>query len=79
MANSTASWSPANLIDPTGNSGDFLGHTVELTARWDPHENLGIEGGWTYFMKGNFARNAPNAPSNHDNVNYVYVQTELRF
>jgi hypothetical protein len=79
MANSTASWSPANLIDSSGNSGDFLGHTVELTARWDPHENLGIEGGWTYFIKGTFARNAPHAPSNHDNVNYVYVQTELRF
>lgn len=79
MANSTAIWSPANLIDPTGKSGDFMGHTVELSARWDAHENIAIEGGWTYLIKGNFARNAPGAPANHDNVNYVYVQTELRF
>ena len=79
MANGTAPWKSANLVDPTGKSGDFLGHTVELSARWDAHENVAIEGGWTYFMKGNFARNAPGAPTNHDNVNYAYVQTELRF
>jgi len=59
MANGTAPWKSANLVDPTGKSGDFLGHTVELSARWDAHENVAIEGGWTYFMKGNFARNAP--------------------
>jgi hypothetical protein len=79
MANSKAAWQPANLIDPTGKTGDFLGHTVELSARWDPHENVAIEGGWTYLIKGSFARNAPGAPANHDNVNYVFVQTEFRF
>lgn len=79
MADSKALWGPANLIDPTGRSGDFMGHTVEVSARWDPHENIAFEAGWNYFIKGGFARNAPGAPTDRDNVNYFYVETELRF
>jgi len=79
MADSKAMWQAARLIDPTGQSGDFLGHTVEISARWDPRINLSFEAGWNYLLKGNFARNAPGAPSNHDNVNYFYVQTMIRF
>lgn len=79
MADSKALWQPANLIDPTGRSGDFMGHTVELAIRWDAHDNVSLEGGWQTLIKGNFARNAPGAPANHDNVNYFYAQTELRF
>ena len=79
MADSKALWQPAGLIDPTGKAGDFMGHTVELSARWDPRDNLSLEAGWNYLIKGNFARNAPGAPTNHDNVNYFYVQTMLRF
>ncbi len=79
MADSKAPWQSANLVDPTGKSGDFMGHTVELLARWDAHENIAFEGGWGYLIKGDFARNAPGAPANHDNVNYVFVQTQFRF
>ena len=79
MADSKALWQPAGLIDPTGKSGDFMGHTVELSARWDAHENIALEAGWNCLIKGNFARNAPGAPANHDNVNYFYMQTIFRF
>ena len=79
MADSKAAWQPANLVDPTGKADDFMGHTVELSARWDAHENIALETGWAYLIKGGFARNAPGAPANHDNVNYFYVQSELRF
>jgi hypothetical protein len=79
MADSKAAWQPANLVDPTGKAGDFMGHTVELSARWDAHENIALEGGYTCLFKGGFARNAPGAPTNHDNVNYFYMQTQLRF
>ncbi len=79
MADSKAPWQSANLVDPTGRSGDFMGHTVELLARWDAHENIAMEGGWGYLIKGNFARNAPGAPINHNNVNYFFVQTQFRF
>jgi hypothetical protein len=82
MADSKAAWQQAQgvtLIDPTGKAGDFMGHTVELSARWDAHENIALEGGYACLFKGGFARNAPGAPANHDNANYLYVQTELRF
>lgn len=79
LADGRAPWQPANLVDPTGKAGNFMGHTVELSARWDAHENIAIEGGWATLIKGGFARNAPGAPANNDNVNYLYVQTELRF
>ena len=79
MADSKAAWQPANLVDPTGKSGDFMGHTVEISTRWDAHENVAIEGGWATLIKGNFARNAPGAPTDHNNVNYFYVQTQFRF
>lgn len=78
MADSKALWQPANLIDPTGKAGDFMGHTVEVAIRWDAHDNIALEGGWQYLIKGNFARNAPGAPANHDNSNYFYIQSELR-
>ena len=79
MADSKALWQPAGLIDPTGRSGDFMGQTVEFAIRWDAHDNISLEGGWNCLIKGDFARNAPGAPTNHDNVNYFYAQTELRF
>jgi len=78
LADSTAPWQPANLVDPTGRSGDFLGHLVEVSARWDAHSNIALEAGWATLIKGGFARNAPGAPA-PDNVNYFYVQSMLRF
>lgn len=79
LADDKAAWVPANLVDATGKAGDFIGQTVEISAHWDAHDNIALEAGWTCLIKGEFAKNAPGAPANHDNVNYVYVQSELRF
>lgn len=79
MANATAPWQAANLWDPTGKSGDFMGQTIEFATRWDAHENIALEAGWTALIKGQFAKNAPGAPTDHSNVNYFYVQSEIRF
>lgn len=78
LADSTAAWQPANLVDKTGRSGDFLGHLVEVSGRWDVHPNVSLETGWATLLKGGFARHAPGAPAT-DNVNYFYVQSMLRF
>lgn len=78
LADSTAAWQPAGLVDPTGRSGDFVGHFVEASGRWDAHPNLSLEAGWATLIKGGFARNAPGAPP-EDNTNYYYVQSMLRF
>jgi hypothetical protein len=78
LADAAAPWQPAGLVDKTGRSGDFLGHLVEVSGRWDVHPNLSLEAGWATLVKGGFARNAPDAPP-PDNVNYYYVQSMLRF
>ena len=79
MADAKAPWIPAGLSDPTGQAGDFMGQTIEFATRWDAHDNSALEAGWTALIKGDFAKNAPGAPTDHSNVNYFYVQSELRF
>ena len=79
LADAKAPWVNANLWDPTGRSGNFIGQTVEVAVRWDAHENLAFEVGWEILVKGEFAKNAPGAPTDLNNVNYTFVQSEIRF
>lgn len=67
------------LQDKSGASGDFLGHLVEASARWDVSSSLALESGWTHLVKGEFARTAPGAPDDREDVDYFYVQSLLRF
>lgn len=79
MADAQAPWQAADLWDPTGKAGDFMGQTVEFATRWEPHDNIALEAGWTALTKGEFAKTALGAPADHGNVNYFYVQSEIRF
>ena len=45
MADATAPWAPAKLVDPTGKAGDFIGQTVEVSGHWDAHDNIALEAG----------------------------------
>jgi len=76
---STTGWANAQLVDTSGSAGSYVGQTWELNGRWDAHDNIAFQVGWQVLMKGSFARYAPGAPTNHDNVNYWFVQTEVRF
>jgi hypothetical protein len=78
LAQNKDSWTTAGLQDKTGNSGDFVGHQLELSTRWDVNSSLNLETGWTHLFKGQFAKNAPSAPNASD-VDYFYVQSMLRF
>ncbi len=78
LASSTDSWGPAGLQDKTGRSGNFVGHQLDLSVRWDFNSSLNFEPGWTHLFKGNFAKNAPSAPNAQD-IDYFYVQSQLRF
>lgn len=55
------------------------GRQLELTARWDFNSSLNFETGWAHLFKDTFAKQTANAPTNKDDVNYVYVQSMLRF
>ena len=78
LAQSKDAWTTANLQDKTGRSGDFVGHQLELSTRWDINSSLNLETGWTHLFKGQFAKTAPQAPNPSD-VDYFYVQSLFRF
>jgi hypothetical protein len=78
LAEAKDSWTTSGLRDKTGNSGDYVGHQLELSARWDFNSSLNFETGWAHLFKGKFAETAPNAPEAKD-VDYFYVQSLLRF
>ncbi|WP_305324465.1 alginate export family protein [Methylicorpusculum sp.] len=78
LAESRDTWTASALRDRSGASGDFLGHQIELSTRWNVNSSFNLETGWTHLFKGDFARDAPNAPDEED-VDYFYVQSLFRF
>jgi hypothetical protein len=78
LAEAKDAWTTVGLRDKTGNSGDFVGHLVEASARWWATENLSLETGWARIVKSDFAENAPGAPDGKD-VDYFYVSSYVRF
>jgi hypothetical protein len=78
LAQKTDSWGSSGLQDKTGRSGDFVGHQLEITTRWDVNSSLNLETGWTHLFKGQFAKNAPLAPNPQD-IDYFFVQSLFRF
>ncbi len=78
LANDTKPWVETGLHDPSGQSGNFLGHTVEVRARWGIVENFFLQGGYVHFSFGDYPRNVPGGPSgNHSD--YAYISTEFMF
>lgn len=78
LASATDAWTTSGLQDRTGRSGDFVGHQLDLSTRWDVNSSLNLETGWAHLFKGQFAKKAPSAPNGQD-INYFYVQSMLRF
>jgi hypothetical protein len=78
MVDPASSWVGTGLVDPTGSSGNFIGNTFELRARWRVMDNVWLQTGYTHFKFGNFARNAPQSPVDRD-MNYAYFWTEFLF
>lgn len=79
LANRKDEWVGTGLKDATGKSGDFVGHLIEASARWDVNTNLALETGWAHLVKGRFAQTAPKAPVDQQDVDYFYVQSLVRF
>lgn len=72
-------WVAANVRDPAGNSGRFVGHQLETRLRWDVLPgNLRLDTGVTWLFPGTFADQAPNATRQGDTV-YAYFELSLFF
>ncbi|ESS73014.1 hypothetical protein MGMO_39c00130 [Methyloglobulus morosus KoM1] len=83
LASDTDAWTTTGsgtsaLRDKTGKTSNYIGQQLELTARYDFNSSLNLETGWTHLFKGDFAKDAPNAPAGKD-IDYFYVQSKLRF
>jgi hypothetical protein len=79
LAEATDAWTSANLSDPTGDSGNYLGTMPEVRVRYEAIPgNLLVDVGAAYLFKGGFATDAPNAPDEGDSL-YVYFQTVVTF
>ena len=71
-------WVGSGVQDPSGESGSFVGHQVELRVRFRPLPgNVLLEAGYAHLFAGRFIDEAPN--SNGGDTNYVYTQVLLEF
>jgi hypothetical protein len=65
--------------DPTGRSGDFIGHTFDGRARyWIVPESIRLELGGSALIHGEFSKNLPDGPED-DLTLFGYAQVTLSF
>ena len=79
LASKTDSWVIAKLRDPSGQSGDFIGHTLDGRARyWVLPDSLRLELGASALMYGEFAKDVPGGPDG-DGTLFGYAQLTFTF
>ena len=76
LAEARDEWVPTGVIDPSGDSGTFVGSQIELRVRWDVlPQNWRLEVGYAHLFGGEFIDNAGNG----GDTNYVYSQVGVKF
>jgi hypothetical protein len=83
LAQSKDEFVGAGLQDPTGQAGKYVGSELDLRLAWTVSQNLLLEGGWLYLIKGSYYSNLLNqgvagAP-NDKNTDYVFLSMRLFF
>ncbi|MEO8991944.1 MAG: alginate export family protein, partial [Nitrosospira sp.] len=59
--NNSAITNPGFNRDVTGKSGDFIGHSVDIRARYKVTEHINTTVGYSHFTSGEFTRNRQTA------------------
>ncbi|GKS58060.1 alginate export family protein [Nitrospira sp.] len=78
LADASAPWVGSGLQDPTGNSGRFLGQTIELRLRWGVIANVFLQVGYVHVAWGSYLERVPGG-RDLSASDYGYVQTEFMF
>jgi len=79
LESATDDWVGVGLVDPSGQSGRFLGHMVDGRVRyWLIPDSVRGEIGGTVLTQGRFRAQAPDAPVT-GTFAYGYVMVTLRF
>lgn len=79
LAEDTDRFGQGGIQDPTGDSGDFAGHQIEVRGRyWLIPKKLRFELGAAAFLEGEFLRDAPNADPFGDPL-FIYSDLTYSF
>ena len=79
LASDTDSFVIAGLRDPSGQSGDFIGHVLDSRARyWVVPDSLRMEFGASALIAGEFTKNVPDSPQ-ADRTLFGFVQLTWSF
>jgi len=73
LASDQDRWNAVGLRDPTGQSGDFMGHEFDMRARWTPNSQVEVTAGYAHFASGNFPGNLGRS----DSADFVYLEISL--
>jgi hypothetical protein len=71
LASSSDRWNNTGLRDPTGRSGDFIGHEFDIRSRYRVTPRIDTNVGYAHFVPGEFTRNV--GRSNDSNFFYVEI------
>jgi hypothetical protein len=63
----------SNAIDPTGLSGDGIGHEFDIRARWKVSKKVELIAGYAHFVAGDFTSNAVRP----DDTDFAYLEFNL--
>lgn len=77
--NNSAIRNPGFNRDPTGRSGDFIGHAFDIRARYKLTANIDTTVGYSHFVSGNFTRNRQIASlgKSPGSSNFLYVEVVI--
>ena len=78
LASDRDAWTTSGLVDPTGQSGDYVGNLAEARVRWKADPNVQFDLGVAHLFAGEFIDDAPNATTQGDST-FVYLGTTLSF
>lgn len=65
----------ARIRDPFGNSGDWIGHEIDLRTQCKVSDEVGLDVGFAHFMPGSFTSHA--GGNNVDDSDFFYVQMTI--
>jgi hypothetical protein len=82
LATSRGAFAGSGLRDATGESGNYLGHDVEVRVQWKVNENVEFDAGYDHWFKGSYFDRLPASaglPSEgRKDTDYFYILTTFR-
>ena len=73
LASDTDRWANANLRDPTGSSGDFIGHEFDIRARYSLTSRIDVTTGYAHFEPGGFT----NSVGRDNASDFFYLEVSI--